>query len=146
MTPLVPHASHRSVLTVRWMRAGLVLTVLVGLAPLVDLATTQSLAGHVRDAYPKWSQPDVDADTYAIAGFLVAVGVLGTACWLWVTRLVARGSTAAPAAASLMFVLAVLLAAFGFAPGGAYDMLLPTSFAVIGFVPCVPGFVAVTRL
>jgi hypothetical protein len=58
------------------------LTVLAAVAPLVDLVSTHSLEGHVRDAYPGWGQGRVNEDLTAIVVFLVSTGVLGIVCWL----------------------------------------------------------------
>src|SRR4051795_3984777 len=63
----------------RVMYVGMALTAALMLAPVVDAATVDSIASHVRGAYPHWPARLVAADRNAIVGWLGGVGLLGVA-------------------------------------------------------------------
>src|SRR4051795_13436889 len=67
----------------RVMYVGMALTAALMLAPVVDAATVDSIASHVRGAYPHWPARLVAADRNAIVGWLGGVGLLGVAAWFW---------------------------------------------------------------
>ena len=126
------------------MYAGLALTAIAALVPLVDVATVDSLAGHVREAYPGWSADLVAADRNAIVTYLSAIGVLGIAGWLWTIRAVAKGKKRARAATTGMFVLGTGIALYNLtASGGEYERIIPALYRVIGLLPSLAGLVAV---
>lgn len=129
------------------LHLGLVVTVLVALAPVVDLLIVDSIKDHVRDAYPDWPASDVALDRNAIVIYLVSVGVLGVAGWLWTTWLQLRGSRRTRPVATTLFVLALLVALTTVSMGGeAYDTIVPTTYGVLGLVPVVIGAVALVRI
>jgi hypothetical protein len=131
----------------RALYAGLALTVLTTLAPLIDLVTADSIGDHVRAAYPDWPADSVAADRNAITIYLVAVGVLGIAGWLWSIVGVARGKRWARWVSTTLFVLGATIAlidvSFGSAP---YDTIVPTFHGTLGVLPPLAGVVAVVGL
>ncbi|WP_020580321.1 hypothetical protein [Actinopolymorpha alba] len=131
----------------RALYAGFVLSAIVTLVPLVDLVTADSVAGHVRRAYPDWTADLVSADRNAIVGYLTVVGVLGLVGWLWTIWAVTRHKRWAPAAVTVMFVLGVCVALLnlGFS-GGAYTNVIPYTYGTLGLLPVIPGLVAVLRV
>lgn len=64
------------------MRLGPTLTIFATLAPLLDIATVDTLSGHVRDAYPDQGPGMVAADRNTVVIYLVVTGVLGILGWL----------------------------------------------------------------
>ncbi len=129
------------------MYAGLALTAVATAVPLVDLATADSLAAHVREAYPHWPTTTVNGDRNAIVVYLSAVGVLGLAGWLWAIRSVVTRQPRARRVTAVMFSLGTGVALFdaGFT-GGQYDRVLPTLYATLGLLPSLAGLIAVLSI
>jgi hypothetical protein len=126
---------------------GLAVTALVTVAPLVDLFTVDSIAGHVRDAYPAWPAGSVAADRNAIAIYLAAVGVLGMAGWLWAIVLHVRGSRRTRLISTVLFVVGAVIALTDLSVGGeSYDRIVPLSYGMAGLLPVLIGAVAVVEL
>ena len=141
------HAPRRNSSLVQLLYAGLTASALGTLAPLVDLVTVGSIAAHVRDAYPTWPDGSVNADTYAIAGYLSTVGLLGVVGWCWTIRLVRRRSSRSRAVAVTLFSLAALTALTTLSYGGAaYDTVVPTTYGLLGLVPVLVGAGAAVQL
>lgn len=139
-----PAARRRSL---SLLYAGLAATVLVAAAPLVDLATVDSIADHVRDAYPQWPASDVAADRNAITTYLGAVGALSVAGWAWALALVARGSHRARMACTVLFALGALLSLTGLSYGGGpYHPIVPIGYGLLGLVPVLIGAASVYAL
>lgn len=132
---------------VRTMWIGVALTVLATVAPLVDLVTTGTIEGHVREAYPNWGDDLVGADTTAITVGLLVLGALGLAGWavsIWAT---ARSRRWARGLASTLFVLGAVVVLFLLtAPAGPYDRMVPVGIGLITALPCVAGLVTVAQL
>ncbi|RFU88558.1 hypothetical protein DY218_00945 [Streptomyces triticagri] len=129
------------------MHLGLALTAAVAVVPLADLATADSIASHVRDAYPHWSASEVAKDRTAITAYLGIVGLLGIPCWLWAIRWARRGSRHALALAGTLFAAGSCLALFGLTYASApYDRVLPLSYGLLGLLPCLAGLAAVVLL
>ncbi|WP_433167402.1 hypothetical protein [Kribbella sp. CA-247076] len=127
--------------------AGVLLTLVATLAPLIDLATADTIGEHVRSAYPGWSADDVAKDRMAITGYLVGVGVLGLAGWLWTIVAVARGKRGARAVGTTLFLVGATVQLLSLSVGGeAYTTIVPTLHGVIGFLPSLAGLVAVIGL
>ncbi|MEV0800135.1 hypothetical protein AB0I34_20755 [Kribbella sp. NPDC050281] len=127
--------------------AGLLLTVLATLAPLIDIVTIDVIADHVRAAYPAWPQKSVLADRNAIAIYLAAVGVLGLVGWLYAIWGVARGKRRVRAVSTVQFVLGATIQLIGLSVGGeAYTTIVPPLHGIIGALPSLAGLVAVVGL
>lgn len=133
--------------TGRALWLGLALTVLVALAPLIDLATADTLSAHVRDAYPDWGPATVRGDRDAITVYLVAVGALGAVMWLWTIRVVTRGRRGARALATFALAAGACVALSDLVlAGGRYDTVVPTPYGVLGLLPVAAGVAAVVPL
>lgn len=140
--PVEPQGHLRSFLYI-----GLVLTVLVTAAPLIDMVTVDTVADHVRGAYPNWPAGSVAADRAAIVGYLGIVGILGIGGWLWSIRLVTRRANRARAAATSMFVLGALTALLNLTYGsGPYDRVVPMAYGLLGLLPVLAGAAAIVSL
>lgn len=125
------------------MYAGLALTAAATLLPLVDLVTVDSLAAHVRDAYPYWPTTLVDGDRNAIVIYLSVVGVLGLAGWLWAIRSVLTRTRHTRRVTAVMFILGTSVAVFDLTfTGGQYDRVLPAPYGIVGLLPSIAGLVA----
>jgi hypothetical protein len=126
---------------------GLAVTALATIAPLVDLFTVDSIAGHVRDAYPTWPAGSVAADRNAIAIYLAVVGVLGMAGWVWAIILQSRASRRTRMISTGLFALSALIALTDLSVGGeSYDRIVPLSYGLAGLLPVLIGAVAVVEL
>lgn len=126
------------------MYAGVSLTAAATLLPLVDLVTVDSLATHVREAYPHWPTTTVNGDRNAIVVYLTVVGLVGIAGWLWAIRSVLTRKQTARRTTTLMFSLGVTVALFDLTfTGGEYDRVLPALYGTIGLLPSLAGLVAV---
>ncbi len=130
-----------------WLLAGALTTIALTVAPLIDMQTGDSIAAHVRDAYPGWSASDVDADRTAIGAYLVGVGALGVVGWLvslWIAR---RPTTTARWTTASLLGLGVVVALANLSMGGeAYDRIVPTPYAVAWLVPVLIGAMAVLEV
>jgi hypothetical protein len=126
---------------------GLALTVLAAVAPLLDIATVDTLAGHVRDAYPHWSPHSVALDRNAIAIYLAGTAALGIPLWLVTIRGAARRRRWAPIVATVAFAAGALLALINLTVGGEqYDVIVPYSYGALTALPCVAGAVALVSV
>ncbi|MFB7918408.1 hypothetical protein, partial [Streptomyces sp. NPDC056061] len=122
------------------MYVGLVLTALATLAPLLDIATVDTLSGHVRDAYPGWGPDQVAADRNAIAIYLVGTGVLGTLLWLLTIRGVTAGKRWARAVTTTAFAAGASVALLNLGLGGeAYDVVVPYAYGDTPVGPLTAG-------
>ncbi|MFD1717303.1 hypothetical protein [Georgenia deserti] len=123
---------------------GASLQVVCLLLPLLDLWVLGTVERHVQAAYPQWGPDNVSADRTAIVVALVAVSVLGLACWL-VSMWVARRGRGVRATMTTLFILGTLtlltVAGMG---GGAYDQIVPLWLGLTSLVlPVLPGLAAV---
>lgn len=131
----------------RAMYVGAALLLLAGLAPLLDLATTDLVGDHVRTAYPQWSADTVSTERGAIVGWLVVGSLLGLAGWWMSIRAVRRGSRRLRPIAVTWLALGAVWACMNVSIGGAsYDVIVPRLFGVLTILPVVAGAVAVYRV
>ncbi|TDE11196.1 hypothetical protein [Jiangella asiatica] len=122
------------------MYAGLALTVLAALAPLIDIATVDTIGDHVRDAYPRWPDSTVATERNAIAGYLAAVWLIGVAGWILTMRAVAGRRRSARRIAVTMFTLGTLVALTNLSiPGGEYERIVPPAHGALGLLPVAVG-------
>ncbi|MFJ2770526.1 hypothetical protein [Streptomyces sp. NPDC087300] len=129
------------------MYAGLALTAVTAIAPLVDAATADTIAGHVRAAYPQWGPGPVGQDRTAITTYLAVTGGLGALLWLLTIRAVATGRRWARAAATAAWGAGVTVALVNLSAGGEqYKVIVPVGYGVLTLLPCVLGGAAVIRL
>jgi hypothetical protein len=126
------------------MYVGLALSILATLAPLLDIATVDTLSDHVRDAYPDWGPGLVAADRNAIAIYLVVTGVLGILVWLLTIWAVTSGKRWAGVVTTIGFTAGAILALMNLTlRGGEYDVILPYAYGTLTLLPCVAGLAAV---
>ena len=127
--------------------AGLALSALATVAPLLDVVSTGTIEAHVRATYPDWPQEWIDADTTALAAGLGVIGLLGIVGWLITLRATARLRRWVPVVASVLWVVAAtVIASVTAAPMGAYDRLVPTGLGILAALPPLAGVVAVVQL
>ncbi|HEY6934535.1 MAG TPA: hypothetical protein VI452_14140 [Marmoricola sp.] len=126
--------------TLRWMYAGLVLTLLATAAPYVDRASGNLLADHIRAGYPTYTSARVDTAVTLWLAILTVVGALGVVGWLgtiWATR---AGKAWARWAATALFVLGTLLALTALlAKDTSGETGLAPLLGWIGLLPSVAG-------
>lgn len=128
----------------RVMYVGMALTAALMVAPLVDLATTDSIASHVRSAYPSWPDRLVNMDRNAITGWLGGVGLLGLVGWFWAIRAARPGKRSARWVGTIMFTLGLVISLTDASVGGGpYQQIVPLSYGLLGLLPVVVGLVAV---
>lgn len=129
------------------MWGGLALTIVATVYPLVDAATTQVLADHIRATYPAYDAGEVDAAVTAYLVILSVVGALGVLCWLGTIWAVRGRKRWAPWAASGAWLVAVGFAASGLTvKDGSGEVGLAPALAWLQVPPCVLGLVAVVLL
>ncbi|MEU7315460.1 hypothetical protein [Streptomyces sp. NPDC007083] len=129
------------------MYIGLALTAVSALAPLVDVATVDTIAGHVRAAYPQWGPGAVGRDRTAITLYLALTGGLGVLLWLVVIRAVAADRRWARAGATSAWGVGVTVAMANLGMGGEhYEVIVPVGYGLLTLLPCVAGGAAVLRL
>ncbi|MEV6231804.1 hypothetical protein AB0L88_28505 [Saccharopolyspora shandongensis] len=131
----------------RFMYAGLALTAIATLAPLLDIATVDALSAHVREAYPNWPEELIAMDRNAIAGYLATIGVLGTAGWLWTIRGAKKQTRWSRAASTALFALGATTALMNLTlTGGEYANVIPPLHATLGALPAIAGLATITVL
>ncbi|MFI5490050.1 MULTISPECIES: hypothetical protein [Micromonospora] len=129
------------------MYAGLGLTVVAMVVPLLDRATGNMLADHIRAGYPTYSPERIDTAVTTYLGYLSGLGVLGIACWLWTIRAVRAGRWWARGATVVMLALGVLIALFNLlVRDTSGDTGLPPLLGWVGVLPSLAGLVAVALL
>lgn len=129
------------------MWVGLLLTAVAAMAPLIDIALTDSVAQHVREAYPGWGRGTVSTERNAIVGWLVITGLMGVAGWLLAIRGASGGSHRTRRLAVTMLLLGAALALLNLtAAGEQYDVIVPTTFGALTATPVAEGVVAVGQL
>lgn len=141
-TAMEPYGTAR-----RIMYVGMALTAVLMVAPLVDMVTVDSIASHVRDAYPNWPDRLVALDRNAIVGWLGGVGLLGLGAWLWAILSARRGRRSARWVGTVMFTLGLVVALVDLSVGGgAYSQVIPLGYGLLGLLPVAVGLVAVVSL
>ncbi|MER7010852.1 hypothetical protein ABT324_05420 [Saccharopolyspora sp. NPDC000359] len=139
--PAAPRTATRA------LHLGLALTAIAAAAPLIDVATADSIGDHVRNAYPTWPDDLVNADRTAIAGYLAAIGVLGTAGWLWVIVGARKHARWVRPVSAVLFALGASTALLNLSlSGDAYTTVIPPLFSTLGALPVLAGLAAVVLL
>lgn len=129
------------------MFLGLALTVIATVAPLVDVATIDTIWDHVRDAYPTWSDTLVGGDRTAILLWLVITGGLGVLTWLWTIYAVTARKRWASKATVTGFLAGTCVALVNLTlTGGQYEIVVPTVYGWMTLLPCIPGLAAVVSV
>ncbi|MEU6859627.1 hypothetical protein AB0B28_12240 [Glycomyces sp. NPDC046736] len=124
--------------------AGLALSLIGGVAPLIDMATVDSLSAHVRQAYPQWPADLVGKDRDAIAYSLAAVGGLGAAVWAVSLWAVAKGRRWTRGLVTSAFAVGTLVAlTCASLSGDQYDQVLPPVYSALVLLPSLAGLAAV---
>ncbi|KAA5837207.1 hypothetical protein ABT337_15510 [Saccharopolyspora hirsuta] len=132
---------------IRVLHLGLALTVVAAAAPLIDVATADSLGDHVRSAYPTWPDDLISADRNAIVGYLAAIGVLGIGGWLWTIVGARKHARWVRPVSVIMFALGASVALLNLSlSGGAYTNVIPPLFSALGALPALAGLAAVALL
>lgn len=141
------HPTSRTGTAITPMLVGLGLTVLAVLLALLDPQMTDSVASHVREAYPQWDADTVSTEQTAIIGWLVGTGALGIVGWLSSIWAVRRRKRWALWLAATWCTLGVLTAGLSLSMGGeAYAVIVPTPLAVVSALPVLAGIPALLRL
>jgi hypothetical protein len=131
--------TRRRLLTALYI--GLALSVIGAVAPLVDIATVDTIGDHVRDAYPDWSAGDVGKDRDAIAYSLAGLGALGAVAWI--IAIAGAGKRWARWYITAVFVLGTITAlSVGFMGGEAYTTIAPPAYGALVSLPCLAGLAA----
>jgi hypothetical protein len=139
--PAWPPSARRAVVA---MCAGLALTIVAMLVPIIDQASTDELARHLQDVYAGYN---VDVPpTAAVLAYLVTIGALGITAWLWMVWAVTKQKRWARPAATTLFVLATGLAVANLTVREYGQTILPTQVGLVGLLPCLVGLAAVTLL
>ena len=129
------------------LHIGLAAQLLVLLMPVVDWLTFDSIATHVRAAYPAWGPGEVALDHDAIVWSLLGVGLLGSLGWLWAIRTSRRAGHRSRIITTALFALGTTVAVTSLLfAGGAYDRVLPLWYGIAGIVPCLAGLTAVVAV
>jgi hypothetical protein len=129
------------------MYSGLVLTVAAIIVAYVDHATANVLAGHIRAAYPSYTQARIDWAVTTYLVYLSIVAALGIICWLWAIWAVKAGKWWARWAASAMFALGTAIALTNLLiKDTSGDTGLPPLLGWAGVLPCLAGLLAVVLL
>ncbi|MGW5644997.1 hypothetical protein ACWEV3_36700 [Saccharopolyspora sp. NPDC003752] len=132
---------------IRFMYAGLALMAIATLAPLLDIATADTLSAHVREAYPNWPEELIAMDRNAIAGYLAGIGALGTAAWLWTIHGVKKQTRWSRPTSTTMFALGATTALTNLTlTGGEYAKVIPPLHAILGTLPAIAGLATITLL
>lgn len=132
---------------IRSMLIGLGLTTVATLLALLDPQLTDSVASHVREAYPEWDASTVATERTAIIGWLVGTGILGIIGWLssiWAVRTSRRWALWF---AATWFALGLITAGLTLGTGGeAYDVIVPTPLGVVSTLPVLAGIAVLISL
>lgn len=124
---------------------GLALQIALAALPLLDLATLDTITGHVEAAYPDWSAGDVALDRDAITWSLTGIGVLGAIGWL---TALARARRGAPRiTVTVLFALGLLTSLTVLSMGGEqYDLIVPLGYGLLGLLPVLAGLAALVAV
>ncbi|HEY8480663.1 MAG TPA: hypothetical protein VIL71_12625 [Spirillospora sp.] len=129
------------------MWGGLALTIVATVYPLVDAATTQVLADHIRATYPAYDAGEVSAAVTAYLVILSVAGALGVLFWLGTMWAVRGRKKWAPWAASTAWLAAVSFAVCGLTvKDDSGEVGLAPPLAWLQVPPCALGLVAVVLL
>jgi hypothetical protein len=129
------------------MYVGLVLTVVAAIVPLVDHATGNVLAEHIRAGYPDISQSDLDVAVTTYLVYLSVLGLLGAICWISVIWAVKSSKRWARLVATTLFVLGTVIALTDLLiEDTSGDTGLPALLGWVGMLPCLAGFIGVALL
>lgn len=142
--PVVDHAlaqSTRGAMVA--MYTGLALTVLAMLGLVRYLASTDGLTEHLHEVYEGYASPPDEA---GVAAYLFTLGALGVLGWLWMLWAVRRQKRWAPPVATVLFLLAGVVALANLTVEEYGQTILPTSIGLAGLLPCIAGLVAVVLL
>ena len=141
-TRVQQHQRHAAALFV-----GLALTVIAALAPIVDIATIDTIGDHVRAAYPQWSPALVAEDRNAIAIYMVATNIIGIIGWLATIGAVLARRRWARGLATTLFAFGLLYSLLNLGFGGAaYHVVVPTDHGLLTLLPTLAGLVALVSL
>lgn len=125
------------------MGIGLLLTVAMLVALIVDQASGHGMADQVRAHYSPFN---LHPDPAVLYGYLYVTGATGVLLWLATIRGVMKHKRWARVVTSLVLVCATgfaLLVMFASEYGGR---VVPAGWGVLGLLPCVAGLVAVILL
>lgn len=121
------------------MYVGLGLTLLaVAIAILAD--HNGDIARQLRDAYPDWSAQRISDNRSLVLIYLIVVGAVGAAAWLWIAWAVSRAKRWARLVATGVFALATMDALINL------SQPQPTAVDLAGLAPCLAGLVAIALL
>ncbi len=135
-------SERRGALVALW--AGLVLTIAVTAFAFIDNATARVLADHIGATYPAYAPVEIDAAVSAYLVILAVIGGLGVVGWLSTIGVARISRRAAGALASVLLVIAVVLALAGLTISDTSgEVGLAPLLAWLQLLPCVAGLAAV---
>lgn len=136
----LPPAVRRALV---FLRVGLLLTLIGTLVPLVDVSTVDALADRIRAAYPAFTAEEVSGEKSAILIYLVAMGAVAIAAWLWTARILKKGKNRARVTSTVIFLVAGVVSCL---PPAIAGQEMPTVYGVLTLLPCVAGAAVVLAL
>jgi uncharacterized membrane protein YidH (DUF202 family) len=140
------HASTDDRRLMRLMYLGMALTAVLMLAPIVDVFTADSIASHVRDTYPRWSERMIHTDRNAIAAWLASIGLLGVGAWYWSIRSVRKHSRRARIVVTSAFSAGLIVVLINLTTGGhGYKQVVPLTYGLLWLLPAAVGTLATVR-
>jgi hypothetical protein len=139
--PALPRSPRLAIVT---MYTGVVFSVVAMVVPVIEQVTKQGLSRHLQEVYPSYSLSALVVASVVV--YLVTIEVVGIVAWLWMTWAVRRRKRWAPAAATVILVLACGVALVNLTVQEYGRTVLPTDLGLIGLLPCFAGLVAVVLL
>jgi hypothetical protein len=127
----LPRSARRAMVA---MYTGLAVTVVAMLALARYVASTDGLAEHLDEVYEGYASPPDEA---GVAAYLFTLGALGVLGWLWMLWAVAGQKRWARPVATVLFLLASVVAVANLIVTEYGRTILPTSIGLAGLVPCV---------
>src|SRR5690606_38605903 len=109
-----------------------------------DQTSIGLLSRHLEEVYAGYAASGPAVSMIRI--YLLTTGAVGVVTWLWMVWAVRARKRWAPAAATVIFVLATVLASANFFIQEYGQALIPAQFALAGLLPCLAGLVAVVLL
>ena len=125
------------------MGIGLLITVIVSIALIIDQLNGQTLVRHVQVLY---APHDLNPDPNILFGYLYVVGVIGILLWLATIWGIIQRKRGARVVATIVFVLGSSVALFNVFVSEYGMQIFPTLWGVLGLLPSVAGLVAVIVL
>lgn len=123
--------------------AGLCLSVLAVLVPIVAQATAGAITDHVRAGHPHRTPAQVDEQVAVIVGYVVVVGLIAVLAWTLTARAVKARRPWARTFATVMFGVGTAVSVANLMVSDVWAevpaRILPLWGGLLGLLPCVAG-------